>query len=82
MLTTGTYNRITIANKMTETIKTELKEQAEEANKLAQQEVTCQKTCDRTDSLLDIAKKARGTPQDKDLQNKANQAHAKAGTAQ
>ncbi|MBE0525096.1 MAG: VWA domain-containing protein [Methanosarcinales archaeon] len=73
---------VTIANKLTETIKTELKEQAEEANKLAQQEVTCQNACDKADSLLDIAKKARGTPQAKDLQDKANQAQAKAGTTQ
>ena len=73
---------VTIANKLTETIKTDLKEQAEEANKLAQQEVIWQNASDKAGSLLDIAKKASRTSQAQDLQDKANKARTKANTAQ
>jgi len=73
---------VTIANKMTELIKTELKKEAEEANQLAKQEQTTQQMCDTANSLMDIAQRAGTGSTAQDLMNKANKAQATAKKAQ
>jgi GTP1/Obg family GTP-binding protein len=73
---------VSIANKMIETIQTELREQAEQANKLVKQEDITQQFLDAAASLSDIAQKARGSPQATEKLKKAKAAAAQAAKAQ
>jgi len=73
---------VTIANKMTELIKTELKKEAEEANQLAKQEQTTQQMSDTANSHMDIAQRAGKGPTATDWMNKANKAQATANKPQ
>ena len=72
---------VTIANKLAETIKTELRKEAEEANQLADMEQKCQAACDTASSLADIADKARGTDQAQAMMDKAKKAKKQADKA-
>lgn len=65
---------VTIANKMTEVIQTELKEEAKQANKLAKQEDITQQMCDNASSLMDIAQKTAAGPDADAMMKKAQNA--------
>lgn len=56
---------VTIASKLMEVIKTELKEEAEMANKLCAAEAACDKAQARAQSLADIAAQAQGAQKTK-----------------
>lgn len=72
---------VTIANSLIKTIQTDLKKEADEANKLAKQEDVTQQMCDTANSLSDIAHKAAGTPNAEDLMEKAMRAQKQAAQA-
>ncbi|MBC2746218.1 MAG: VWA domain-containing protein [ANME-2 cluster archaeon] len=72
---------VTIANKMTEVIKTELKDQADQANKLVKQEDITQQICDTAGSLMDIAQKAAGGTDADTMMKKAQDAKKSADKA-